>query len=76
MNNIPDLSSSFEFAACGLVTTEVNGKICRANATFCKWLGFAADDLIENKKIQELFTIGGVFFTTRTGLLYCSCRGL
>ena len=62
MNNIPEISSSFEFAACGLVTTEVNGKICRANATFCKWLGFSADDLIENKKIQELFTIGGRFF--------------
>lgn len=62
MNTIPDLSSSFEYAACGLVTTEVNGTIRRANATFCKWLGFAADELIEKKKVQELFTVGGRFF--------------
>ena len=62
MNNIPDLSSSFEFAACGLVTTDVDGTIRRANTTFCDWLSFAADDLIEKKKIQELFTVGGRFF--------------
>lgn len=62
MGTIPDLSSSFEFSACGLVTTEVNGTIRRANTTFCNWLGFAADELIDKKRIQELFTIGGRFF--------------
>lgn len=62
MDTIPDISSSFEYAACGLVTTEVNGTIRRANATFCIWLGFSADELIEKKKIQELFTVGGRFF--------------
>jgi PAS domain S-box-containing protein len=62
MNTIPDISSSYEYAACGLVTTEVNGTIRRANVTFCKWLGFAADELIQKKKIQELFTVGGRFF--------------
>lgn len=62
MDTIPDLDSSFEFAACGLVTTEVNGTIRRANSTFCNWLGFSTDELIENKKLHELFTIGGRFF--------------
>ena len=62
MDTIPDLPSSFEYAACGLVTTEVDGTIRRANTTFCKWLGFVADELIEKKKIQELFTVGGRFF--------------
>jgi len=62
MDTIPDLPSSFEYAACGLVTTDVNGTIRRANKTFCKWLGFSADELIEKKKIQELFTVGGRFF--------------
>jgi PAS domain S-box-containing protein len=62
MDTIPDLQSSFEYAACGLVTTEANGTIRRANETFCKWLGFSADELIEKKKIQELFTVGGRFF--------------
>ena len=62
MGTIPDLPSSFEYAACGLVTTEVSGTIRRANTTFCKWLGFSADELIEKKRIQELFTVGGRFF--------------
>lgn len=62
MNTIPDLSSSFENAACGLVTTEVNGTIRRVNTTFCHWLGFTCEELIGKKKIQELFTVGGRFF--------------
>ncbi|QJR80356.1 PAS domain S-box protein [Alteromonas pelagimontana] len=62
MNTIPDLPSSFEHAACGLVTTEADGTICRANSTFCKWFNFTPDELIGKKKIQELFTVGGRFF--------------
>jgi PAS domain S-box-containing protein len=62
MDNLPDLALSLEFAACGLLTTEVNGTICRANATFCSWIGFNADELIGKKKVQELFTVGGRFF--------------
>ncbi|MES2822806.1 MAG: ATP-binding protein [Pseudomonadota bacterium] len=62
MDSIPDILASFEYAACGLVTTEANGTIRRANATFCKWLGFDADELIKKRKIQELLTVGGRFF--------------
>ncbi len=36
--------------------------ICRANATFCKWLGFDVSELIGKKRIQDLFTVGGRFF--------------
>lgn len=59
---IPDLLYSFEHAACGLVTTDANGTIRRANATFHKWLGYSSDELIDKKKIQDLFTVGGRFF--------------
>ena len=62
MDTTPDISSSFEYAACGLMTTEANGTIRRVNSTFCVWLGFTADELIGKKKIQELFTVGGRFF--------------
>ncbi len=62
MDSIPDISSSFEYAACGLVTTDSNGTIRRVNATFCGWLGFHADELVDLKKIQDLFSIGGRFF--------------
>ncbi len=62
MDTIPDLSSSFEFAACGLVTTDMNGTIRRTNSTFCNWLDFSAHELVEKKKIQDFFTVGGRFF--------------
>ncbi len=62
MHTLPDLAFTYEYAACGLVTTEINGTIRRANATFCKWLGFAASEIVGIKRIQELFTVGGRFF--------------
>lgn len=62
MHTLPDLAFTYENAACGLVTTEINGTIRRANATFCKWLGYTASEMIGKKRIQELFTVGGRFF--------------
>lgn len=62
MAPLPDLPSSFEHAACGLVTADENGLIQRVNATLLKWLGFSSDELIGVKKIQELLTVGGRFF--------------
>lgn len=62
MDQIPDLPSSFEHAACGLVTADENGVILRVNATLLKWLDFSPDELVGVKKIQELFTVGGRFF--------------
>lgn len=62
MGNLPDISFAYEHAACGLVTTEVDGTIRRANTTFCKWLSVDAHEIIGTKKIQEFFTVGGRFF--------------
>ncbi|MCW8090789.1 PAS domain-containing hybrid sensor histidine kinase/response regulator [Alteromonas sp. ASW11-130] len=62
MSSLPDLSFCFDNAACGLVITEGDGTIRRVNATFTKWLGYHSDELVNRKKIQELFTIGGRFF--------------
>ncbi|MCW8109159.1 ATP-binding protein [Alteromonas ponticola] len=62
MTELPDLSSCFENAACGLVVTAEDGTILRVNATFANWLGYGSAELIQHKKIQDLFTIGGRFF--------------
>lgn len=62
MDKLSNTSSTFEYAACGLVTTEVDGTFRTANTTFCNWLSIAAEELIGKKKIQEFFTIGGRFF--------------
>ena len=43
MNSTLDLAYLFEHAPCGLVTTQTDGTILRANATFCGWLGYSLD---------------------------------
>ncbi|NMH60908.1 PAS domain-containing hybrid sensor histidine kinase/response regulator [Alteromonas ponticola] len=62
MSQLPDFTFCYDHAACGLVITDIDGTIRRANATFAKWLGFQQSELVDAKKIQELFTVGGRFF--------------
>ncbi|MGX7002296.1 ATP-binding protein [Caballeronia sp. KNU42] len=59
LNSIED---AYEQAPCGLVTTTIDGTIVRANATFCRWCGFAAFELINCRRIQDLLTVGGKVF--------------
>ncbi len=57
----PTSDSLYEHAACGLLLTNTDGRIVRANATFCGWVGFAAEDLAK-RRVQDLLTIGGRVF--------------
>ncbi|MCU7554140.1 ATP-binding protein [Alteromonas sp. ASW11-19] len=59
---IPDTAATYEHAACGLVTTELNGTIVKANTTFCKWMGIEAGELLYTRRIQDLLTVGGRVF--------------
>lgn len=52
----------YEHAACGLVTTELDGTIIKANTTFCQWLGVTAEDMLYTQRIQDLLTVGGRVF--------------
>ena len=52
----------YECAACGLLTIGPDGRIRRVNATFCKWVGWEACDLIERKRFQDLLTVGCKLF--------------
>lgn len=56
------ISDAFEQAPCGLVTTIVDGTIVRVNATFCRWIGYEATELLDQRRIQDLLTIGGKVF--------------
>jgi PAS domain S-box-containing protein len=56
------IDDAFEQAPCGLVTTTVDGTIVRVNATFCRWTGFDARELLDQRRIQDLLTIGGKVF--------------
>lgn len=51
----------YEDAACGLLLTEADGTILRANRTFCAWLGRRREDLL-GQRLDGLLTIGGRIF--------------
>ncbi|WP_159838565.1 hybrid sensor histidine kinase/response regulator [Burkholderia sp. 8Y] len=56
------MSEAYEHAPCGLVSTTTDGTIVRVNATFCRWTGYQADELLDQRRIQDLLTIGGKVF--------------
>jgi PAS domain S-box-containing protein len=59
---LPDAARLFERAACGLLVTDVNGRIRTVNATFAAWIGYPVDTMVEHMRLQDLFTIGGRVF--------------
>ena len=57
----PAADALYEHAACGLVVTEPDGTIVRANATFCSWIGYASD-AVQGRRLSDFLTIGGKLF--------------
>ena len=49
-------------APCGLLTVQANGLIVHANDTFCRWIGYAADEVIGKQYFHDLLTTGGRIF--------------
>lgn len=59
----------FEHAACGLVLTQEDGTILRANPTFCQWLGLDQASLA-GQCFQDLLAMGDkIFHQTHWGPL-------
>jgi sigma-B regulation protein RsbU (phosphoserine phosphatase) len=58
---LPDVEILFSGAPCGLVVTEQNGTIVRANLTFCTWIGMTENALL-GRRFQSLLTMGGRIF--------------
>lgn len=52
----------FEYAPCGLLSTDDSGLILRANATLCEWLARSAETLVERVRFPQLLTVGGRIF--------------
>jgi sigma-B regulation protein RsbU (phosphoserine phosphatase) len=66
---ICDSDQLFENAACGLLLTEADGTILRANLTFCNWLGVEQASL-PGRRFQDLLGIGDkIFHQTHWGPL-------
>ena len=59
---VPNADTLFEYAACGLLVTDARGTILRVNQTFCTWLGYAAGELVGQRRLQDLFSIVGKVF--------------
>jgi PAS domain S-box-containing protein len=55
----PSAEDLYENAPCGYLSTTPDGRIVRVNATFLRWTGFTADDLVGVKRFQDLLTAGG-----------------
>jgi sigma-B regulation protein RsbU (phosphoserine phosphatase) len=47
---------------CGLVQTTEQGLFQRVNKTFCQWLGLTAEELVGQRRFQDLLTMGGRIF--------------
>jgi PAS domain S-box-containing protein len=56
------IGDAYAHAVCGLLTTTTDGTIVRVNATFCKWSGYSAEELLDRRRVQDLLTIGGKVF--------------
>jgi phosphoserine phosphatase RsbU/P len=54
--------SAFDDAPCGLARTSANGTILRINQTWCSWLGYGRDELVGQRRLQDLLTMGGRIF--------------
>lgn len=59
---LPPLELRHEEAPCGLLVTEPNGTIVEVNRTFCRWIGYERDDLLDRQTLQGLLTVGGRIF--------------
>jgi sigma-B regulation protein RsbU (phosphoserine phosphatase) len=59
-----DLQDLYENAPCGYLSLRPDGRVVKTNQTFCRWTGYAPDDLI-GKKFHDFLNIAGrIFYET------------
>lgn len=49
----------YEHAPCGYLSTLLDGRIVKVNATLLDWLGYQRDDVVGHKFFSDLLTVGG-----------------
>ncbi len=59
---LPGVEELFEGVPCGIAVTSIRGTFLKVNQTLCNWLGYTSDELVQRRKLQELFTMGGRIF--------------
>jgi phosphoserine phosphatase RsbU/P len=59
-----DLEDLYENAPCGYLSLRTDGRVAKANQTFCRWTGYAPEDLI-GKRLHDFLNIAGrIFYET------------
>lgn len=59
-----DLADLYENAPCGYLSLRTDGRIAKANQTFCRWTGYSAQEL-SGKRLHDLLNIAGrIFYET------------
>ncbi|WP_434449234.1 SpoIIE family protein phosphatase [Lentzea sp. E54] len=52
----------YDDAPCGYLSTLVDGRIIRVNATLSSWLGYKREELVGSKHFTDLLTAGGKLY--------------
>lgn len=60
-----DPAALYDAAPCGLLTTDADGRITRANAAFAAWTGYASDELTWRTFAELLDPGSRIFYETR-----------
>lgn len=56
----------YETAPCGYLSTLQDGTIVKVNRTLLDWTGYAPEDLVSTKRLQDLLTVPGrIFYETQ-----------
>jgi phosphoserine phosphatase RsbU/P len=59
-----DLEDLYENAPCGYLSLRADGRIAKVNQTFCRWTGYAPDELI-GKRLHDFLNVAGrIFYET------------
>src|SRR3569833_1910412 len=59
-----DLQDLYENAPCGYLSLRPDGRIVKANLTFCRWTGYSPGELI-GKRLHDFLNIAGrIFYET------------
>jgi sigma-B regulation protein RsbU (phosphoserine phosphatase) len=62
VDDLPGFDAIYDHAPCALLVTATSGMILRTNRTFCEWVGYDAEQLIGQRRLQELLSVGGRIF--------------
>ena len=53
------LEDLYDHAPCGYLSTSLDGRIVRVNATLLSWLGYSRDEVVGGRRFADLLTVGG-----------------